>query len=107
MLLKSGIGSQLQKSIGQLVEGGLDGFAPGHDHNIKAGAEPVFVQPVYFPEAAADTVADVGLSQFFTDGDTNPVDSKPVGAGIKHQIPIGLAMGPIKPLKDVIQFQTL
>ena len=90
-------------SLGQLLEGGIDGPGPGDHNDIPAGLECFLVEPVDFPQAAADPVSDMGFPQFFADGDAHPVGTRPVAPGIEHQKPVGLAVGVIQTPKNVVE----
>ena len=96
---------QVQISACESLEIGVHGFRPGHDHNIPAGLEFFFIQPVNLPDAAADPIADHSMPQLFADGDAHPIGVCPILPGIQHKIAVCLPVGPIQPLKNVIQFQ--
>ena len=51
------------------------------------------------------TVADVGLAQFFADGDTYPVGFRAVLSCVQYKITVSDTLAVIQPLKNVIQFQ--
>ena len=91
--------------VRQRVEGCLDGPGADHHHDVPAGTELFLIQAVYFPDAAAGTVADVGLAQLFADGNAHPVGVRAVFPGIEYQIPVCLSAGPVQPLKDVVEFE--
>ena len=94
---------QRQITSCQLVKGGFHCTGPGHHNNVPAGLELFLIQAVYFPDAAAGTVTDVGLAQFFTNGNTHPIAVQTILPGIEHQKSIGLTGRVIQPPENVIQ----
>ena len=96
----------MQISVGHFLKIGTDGFGTCHDHNIPAGLEFLFIEPVNFPDTAANPIADHGMTQLFADGDTHPIGVCPILPGVQNEIAVCLPVGTIQPLKDVIEFQT-
>ena len=100
----SGFFRQSQIGLGQLIEGGLQRFGSCHHHDIPTREEFFLIEPVNFPQATANPVADVGLAQLFAHRNAHPVAARPILSGIEHQIGAGLAVGVIKPPENVIEF---
>ena len=92
-------------SSGQLLEIRADGAAAGNHHNVPAGPEQGFVEPINFPQAAADPIADHSMTQLFADGDAYPIGTSPIFPGVENHQAVGVARGGVKPPEDVIQFQ--
>ena len=101
----SGFVGQSQIGIDDILERCADAAASCHHHDIPAGLESAFVEAVGLPQAAADPVADHGMTQLFADGDAHPVGAGPVLPGVEYQIRIGLSGGGIQPPEYVVQFQ--
>ena len=101
----AGLFGQTQTALGQILEGSIHGIGPCHHNDVPAGLELFLVQAVDFPEAAAGTVADVGLAQLFADGDADTVGFRAVLSCIQYKIPVSDTLAVIQPLKNVIQFQ--
>ena len=97
--------SQGQIGFDNILERCADTAASRHHHNIPAGLESAFIEAVYLPQAAADPIADHGMTQFLTDGDAHPIGAGPVLPGIEYQIGIGLSGGGIQPPEYVIELQ--
>ena len=65
----------------------------------------MLIEPVNFPQAAADPVSDHCFTQLFTNGYANPIGGAAIGSGIEHKITVCLTVGMIKPPKNMIQLQ--
>ena len=101
----AGFFRQGQIGLGQLAKICADAAASGNDNNVPSGSKPILIEPVDLPQAAADTIADHSVAQLFTHSHTYPIGIHAVFSGVKHQIPIGVSGGGIKPPENMIQFQ--
>ena len=100
-----GLGSQGQISADNVLERCRNTAASRHHHNIPAGLELCFIEAVYLPQAAADPIADHGMTQLFADGNAHPVGAGPVLPGVENHNGIGLSGGGIQPPEYVIKLQ--
>ena len=101
----AGFFCQLQKAVGEFLKILVDGPGTGNEDDIPAGSDPVFIQTIDLPKAAADPIADHSMTQLFADGDAHPIGGSPVFPGVEDDHAIGTAVGAIKPLKYVVKLQ--
>ena len=101
----AGFFCQLQKAVGEFLKILVDGPGAGNKDDIPAGGDPVFIEPVDLPKAAADPIAAHSMPQLFADGDAHPIGGSPVFPGVEDDHAIGTAIGAIKPLKYVVKLQ--
>ena len=85
----------------------MDGPGPGNHHNIPTGLEFILVQTINFPQSSADPIAHHSMTQLLADGNAHPIGVGAVASGIEYQMAVGLTGSPVKPLENVVKFQTL
>ena len=94
----------MEVALGQFLKGGMDCPGAGHDHDIPAALELVLVEAVDFTQSSADTVAYIGFTQLFADGNAHPIGAGAVASGIEYQTAVCLSARLVKTLEYVIEF---
>ena len=95
-----------QIALRQLFKGCFHRAASRHHYNIPPGSKLLLIQPVDLPQPSAGAVADHCVAQLLADGNAHPVSVRPVFPGVEGQLAIGNASAVVKPLEDVVEFQT-
>ena len=99
----SGLFGSSEITLRQLVEGCVDRPGAGDNDNIPAALEFLLVEPIDFTQSSADTIAHIGLTQLFADGNAYPIGIRAVASGIKHQMGVRLSAGLVQSLEYVVE----